>query len=411
MTKALWRMGSLRKVVIFGLPFSPNVGDGVIAACLAHAFSQQMPGVRIVHIDLAGRTGPGNVVVWRGLALRGLAFLPPGLRRVVVRLALRRVLRRLAPEWARKVAGADVVLVGGGQILSDVDLNFPLKLDAAACIAKAAGVPVGIVAAGVAGNWTPRGTALFGALAAAELRHVGLRDAGSMARWTAQMPQAGLPVPVLCRDPGLLAAACYGLAGPDGRGLPPPDDAPVGVGIADPGELALHADQGIGDSRAMLRGYVDLILALAARGNRVRLFCNGADADAAFMARVCADPRLEALRASGRLDMAARPVTGAELARIIAGCEAVVAHRLHACILAYALGRPVVGLAWDAKLAGFLESVGLAQCLADLAGGAGAIVARLEEAMAEGIAAEHAEQVRRECRAQLAAVLAAFGPG
>lgn len=403
------QMTEPRRIVLFGLPFSPNVGDGVIADCLAYALVQQMPGVTIQTIDLAGRTGPGKGLVRRGPALFLLGHLSPGLRQHVVAFALRRLLRRLGPDWTHAVKGADFVLFGGGQILSDVDLNFPLKLDAAARIATAAGVPMGIVAAGVAANWSARGAALFATLGQGDLRHVALRDAGSIAHWTAQMPQAGLPVPVLCRDPGLLAAQCYGLAGPDGRGQPSPDDAPVGVGIADPAELALHADMGIGDRVGLMGFYADLVLALGQRGTRVRLFCNGADDDAAFMEQLFLSPRLTALRHAGLVEMAPRPATGAELAQIIAGCHAVVAHRLHACIVAYTLGRPFVGLAWDSKLDGFLQSVGLQDRLGDAAEGAESVVRQLDQAITCGISPVESDRVRAECRTQIASVLAAFG--
>jgi len=259
-------MPERRRIVIFGLPYSPNVGDGVIADCLSCAFTRHLPGVTVTSIDLAGRAGPGKALVQRDMSLRLLGLLPRGLRQPVVSIGLRHLLRRLAPGWKRAVMDADLVLFGGGQILSDVDLNFPLKLDAAARIAADAGVPTGIVAAGVAANWTARGAALFATLGQGDLRHVSLRDAMSIANWTAQMPQAGLRLPVLCRDPGLLAAQCYGLAGADGRGRAAPVDGPVGIGITDPAELALHADTWIGDRADLTRFYCDLVEMLGRRG-------------------------------------------------------------------------------------------------------------------------------------------------
>lgn len=409
MAEPLTPMAKPRKIVIFGLPFSPNVGDGVIADCLSFELPRQLPGADVQCIDLSGRTGVGMVVVRRGLALRVLGALPGFLRRQAVKVVLGRLLRRCRPLWESRVQGADLVLFGGGQILSDVDLNFPLKLAMAADIAAAARVPSAVVAAGVARNWSPQGKALFARLGQSDLRHVALRDPGSIENWQAQMPPSGLPAPVFCRDPGVLAAECYGLVDETGYGIAPAADAPIGIGISDPGELALHADRRTGGAEALVGFFCELILQLAAQGNRIRLFCNGAPEDAAFMAQIFADARLAPLRTAGQLDQAAAPRTGAELAAQIAGCRAIVAHRLHACIVAYALSRPFVGLGWDRKLDSFLASVDLPESIADTADGAASVAARLQQAQAHGIPAAAQARVRAECRAQLASLLAACG--
>ena len=64
----------------------------------------------------------------------------------------------------------------------------------------------------------------------------------------------------------------------------------------------------------------------------------------------------------GAITDAPPPGTPAELAAIISQLSGVVAHRLHACILAYAFRRPIVGLGWDRKLESFFQSVGLDPC-------------------------------------------------
>jgi hypothetical protein len=42
----------------------------------------------------------------------------------------------------------------------------------------------------------------------------------------------------------------------------------------------------------------------------------------------------------------------------------VVAHRLHACIVAVSYGRPVIGLGWDRKVESFFDEIGAPEAFA-----------------------------------------------
>lgn len=61
---------------------------------------------------------------------------------------------------------------------------------------------------------------------------------------------------------------------------------------------------------------------------------------------------------SSQVKFAERPIIPADLVRIIRCCEKIVAHRLHACIVATSIGVPVIGLAWDKKLSSYFEGIG-----------------------------------------------------
>jgi polysaccharide pyruvyl transferase WcaK-like protein len=385
-------------VVLFGLPYSPNVGDGIIAECLAHAIRAERPGARVTPLDLSGRTGWGAVTVRnRGLALRVLRRLPRRLREPLVLARLARLLDAAAPAWTAALADADLAVIGGGQLFSDADLNFPAKIARAAGLVAEARVPLAIHAVGVARNWSPRGAALFRAVLAADLRRVGVRDALSAEAWRAQMP--GGPAPVLARDPGLLAAACYG----------PADPGPaVGLCVTAPGILGYHADAAVAGAAGGLRFWSDLAEAVAAAGHPVRLFCNGAEEDRAALARLAATPPVAALLRAGRASVAPPPATATDLAQEIRALRAVVAHRLHACILAHAWARPAVGLGWDRKVESFFASVGQSESFV----GAGdidgrSVAARLDAALARGVDPATHAAVLAETRAAVAGMLAA----
>lgn len=384
------------KIVIFGLPFSANVGDGVIAECLAWRLRSTRPGVEVVHVDLSGRKGFGAQTLRnRSLALAVLSSLPLWLRQRLVIWRLGKMLAGLRPEWDQAVRGADLAVIGGGQLFSDADLNFCLKVAQAADVLLTARTPVAVYGVGVSRNWTPRGKALFARLFSADLRAVGVRDQLSAAAWTDQTDGAG-PAPGLTRDPGIMAAECYT--------APAPRQNAVGVCVTDPMILSYHADSAVAGTKGDF--FADLTREIVAGGREVVLFCNGAEEDRAALTRLSEHPEIAPLIAAGKVRAAPAPRTPTDLVQIIAGCDGVVAHRLHACILAYAFQVPCVGLGWDRKLESFFASVGHD---AFFIGGAGASASeaaqRCEAAIAAGVDPARHAQVLAETRAQAAALL------
>lgn len=77
----------------------------------------------------------------------------------------------------------------------------------------------------------------------------------------------------------------------------------------------------------------------------------------------------------------ARPDSAADFASLVAGLDLVVSVRLHGLILAAAAGRPVVGIAYDPKVHGFLSEVGLPEQSID----AGATTADIRQAIERGL--------------------------
>jgi polysaccharide pyruvyl transferase WcaK-like protein len=379
------------KILQFGLCYSSNVGDGIISECLVHGLRAARPEAEVMALDISGRQSAGQTVVGnRSAALKLLSALPKPLRGRLVEARLRPILDRAEPAWRAALDGADLAVLGGGQIFSDADLNFPAKISRVAGLLRQSGTPTAVFAAGVARNWSPRGAELFGRVFETDLRRVGLRDAGSIAAWEAQAGPRG-PAPVLTRDPGLLAAACYGGADAAGRA--------IGLCVMDMSTARYHAD-------ALVAGgpqtYALLARELAARGHEVLLFCNGAAEDRAALAAALG----AAGEAGGRIRGAPPPESPADLAALVRGCRAVVAHRLHACITAYAYARPIVGLGWDGKLEAFFRSVGAE---AGFVGAADVTAAQLadhvEAALERGVDAQRHGAVVAEARAAVEELL------
>ena len=47
----------MKKILICAVPFSDNLGDGVIAASLAHIAGLKYPDAKVEFLDIAGRHG------------------------------------------------------------------------------------------------------------------------------------------------------------------------------------------------------------------------------------------------------------------------------------------------------------------------------------------------------------------
>ncbi|WP_172332673.1 polysaccharide pyruvyl transferase family protein [Mangrovicoccus sp. HB161399] len=374
-TSGLQTVSARPRVVQFAVPYSPNVGDGIISDCLCHALSVLRPDVEFRRIDLSGRRDFGEVTLrHRALIVRTLSQLPRPLRHRLVTAKLSRMLDRLEPEWRAAVDGADLAILGGGQLFSDADLNFCLKIARASKVLAEADVPVVVHAVGVARNWSRSGTELFAKLFDTDLQMIGLRDPQSLDAWIAQTDghAKAAPPPEFTRDPGLLAAACYGA-------IPPSDR--IGIGVTAAEILSYHADETPGAGNRP-QFFVDLAAALADRGQDVALFCNGAIEDRELLARLAEHPELR----RRNVTTLSAPETPTELAQLVGGLRGLIAHRLHACIVGYAYGIPVVGLGWDRKVESFFASTGRSEHFLPAAEiSVEAVVERAEHALQAGI--------------------------
>lgn len=366
------------KIVQFGLCYSPNLGDGVIADCIAHGIRQRRPDAQVVQVDLSARQGFGEVVIKNRAAIIAVVDrLPLFVRQRLALWKLPRILDGVETQW-RAAAQADLSVIGGGQIFADANLNFPIKIGRAFDILADYGTPCAVYGVGVSRNWTARGTALFANLRNADVRMVGVRDAGSMASWIAQMSHG--PAPELTLDPGLLAASHYG---------PVQTQAGIGLCVTDFDLLAHHASGTVaGAKSSAVDFYANIAKDAVRRGHKVTMFCNGAAEDAALLKKVAMALSTEA--SSGAVNVPPNPATPAALVAIIAGCSAIIAHRLHACIVAYSYRRPIVGLGWDAKLESFFATANLTDAFSSSPSLTAAhVIDMVDAAIATGIDAPH----------------------
>ena len=349
------------RIVLFNVKFSPNLGDGLLAECLESEIKSQLGEAQIDTLDLAGRVryAPGQAN--RALALSMLHASPLFVRQATSKLVLGSLLsRKLRPLWRDKVRGAHAVIVGGGNLMSDSDLNFPLKLQAAMAVAREFATPVGVYAVGAADNWSRKGAAMFsGALAATPLFFASVRDARSAEIWKRRLEPLGVTAPKVVYDPGLLASIHFAASARSTRTAPL-----VGLGVMHPAALKYHSDQGFVSASRQTEWTLTFVTACLAQGWSVRLFTNGSPDDDAYLRSLA--PVLAGLDATGRFSIEPRFATPGEMARFISSLDLMYGHRLHANVAAYSYAVPHIGFGWDAKLKSFLARVGRSECLATM---------------------------------------------
>ncbi|WP_052500882.1 polysaccharide pyruvyl transferase family protein [Jannaschia aquimarina] len=335
--------------------YSPNLGDGLLSECLEAALLD-CGALEAVSIDLAARADYGSQMAGRGKIMAVLSAMPDWLRHQAVRVPLALASRRIwGPHYAAGLKGANAVVIGGGNLLSDHDLNFPTKLALALDTCRARKLPVAFFACGMAAHWSEEGDRrLRRALKDHPPAAVFLRDQASKERWDDRFAEvAGLEAEVV-RDPGLMASLRY-----DPPARPTSGRPRIGLGIMSDVAIRYHSDARMGASE-LGRRFVDLSRALLDKGAQVVAFTNGSPEDIEMAEAIQSELREISVSAE-------RPARPSDLAAIVAGCHAIAAYRMHAIIAAHSFGVPQLAFAWDDKVAAFLGSVGRSDCLHDFA--------------------------------------------
>jgi len=265
---------------------------------------------------------------------RAAARLPPGLRRALRGVRQEMRMLRLLPALAR----AQAIAVGGGALLSDVNLHFPQSLAVLTRAARAQGKPMLCLGCSAEGAWSPAGVGIVRRfLGACAL--IAARDAAT-ARRVAEL--LGRSVPVF--GDFCLRESDFADAGGQ-RALRPA----LAVNVSCPPAVAARVQHEYEDALVEM---VRFSRAGPAAMHAITVFTTGTAEDAGPARRVAA--RL----ASGGADLFL-PQSVGELEALLRSATVVVAGRLHAFVLALATRTPAVGFSPAPKLRNFLGSLGL----------------------------------------------------
>ena len=338
------------RVRLFNVKFSPNLGDGILSEALENSLRALGSDRRgTFSVDLAARTAYGPGAVSRSMLLKLLNMTPPAVRQAAIRLPLAIMMRtRWKPHYEKHMNGAEAVVIGGGNLFTDMDLNFPSKMAAVLHLAAERRLPTAVYGVGVAGGWSRAGLSMMRrALAAAHPCYVSVRDKASKENFDAMFAEAaGRPAEVV-RDPGLLVSRYVE--------RPPAPAGPRPIGLCIMSAISVNYHSSLNTSGSELSDwYVALCEQLRNEGRTILAFTNGSPEDEHFLDAIVA--KLDS--ASGGRLVRRSVANPTELAGLIAGLDFLVAHRMHALIAGYSFGVPIFALQWDPKVDAFMESIG-----------------------------------------------------
>lgn len=330
------------KVCFVGLYEEFNMGDPVIAHCTEWLFTKDIPNMEIVRLtlDKPDKTLKHSFYFKVKSKIRKVL----GKDYTKEQLALK-VYNKALNYYREKIKNCDwVILVGGGLIKYKYQM---LGVETAAlCEAcDREGKKVIINAVGIesydADNLVCQ--MICKALHNKSVKYISTRDDLMLLKNYYLKGNTH----VVCEkvaDPAVWANEVYGISKDSTSKI-------IGVGI---GRSGLFRSNGIDISGDIIQNvYERIVEELINRGYVVQLFTNGLLADNRMAERV-----KESLKMKGIQLPLLIPHNDRELVEILSLNKAVIATRLHSCIISYSLEIPAVGLVWNDKLSFFGDNIG-----------------------------------------------------
>lgn len=330
------------KILLTGLTQCRNLGDVVIADCVKYLIKKS-----------AKKDG-----------LKNVRITPLDIRRQKDKNSLARV------------RNSDLVVFPGGGFIKYKTEKFPLEMGRFTKLAEYYGIPVMYNAMGVEGFDSEHEgcKTLKAMLEARSSRYITCRDYSDFLNET-YLKDSHL-VSKRVADPAVWTSEAYKVKRDENADT-------VGLGVA---RGKLFEDHGVPVSKEeLLLIWSNLIKALESEGVKYKLFTNGLKLDEDFLTELLQFMGKEEQREQITLPV---PENAKQLVEYISGFSSVIACRMHANIIAFALGIPSVAFVWNDKLKFFGESIGCSERylhytqLKDTA----LIVNTLKKAQAEGYA-------------------------
>ena len=334
-----------KSILVAAVPYSPNLGDGLLARCVDHAINVIDDGRTTVDfIDLAGRTEfapTATTSEGRGRLLTTLGSLPRPIGDAVggtgAYVTTARKFRHEATASA--LAMNRPLIIGGGHLLSDEYLNFPAKV--ALLGRHASGRPA--IALGVGADANPSRAARY--LFARAFNQLDLRMVVARDEVTADVVRSITP------DVEILVAPDLGVLSSRLFASPASPAFDVGFSVASPASSHYHVGNHANPS-VQLDWWCTLLGSIA-EDRRVLLFSNGSPEDEAFKQQIA-----DRISGSG-IEVAATPQSFEDLLALLTASERLVAQRLHAILPATVAGIPTLAVDPNPKVRAVMATAGL----------------------------------------------------
>ncbi len=363
----------MRKVAVIGLHSIKNAGDVVLCDVTGHLIRTLCPEAEIVRVDVnkVSQTFTGR---WSALQ-KAWSFLFRALQRVDRDLFSYRNKSRFRyrfeytmwylqnhRQYTKLLSGADAIVFAGGGFLKFRTQGLNYHVEQIIRIAAKNKIPVMMNGVGIEGYDEDdiRCQRLKAMLNNDCVKVITTRDNIEILQENYITNKNTVTARV--GDPALWVRECYSQFllpirygdapeekdGSSGDGVPEATKSAPLVGI---NVIRGNVYKDYGNSLSefeLLNFYKQLIRELDARGIRWQLFSNGMKADNSFGKKL-----LQALKSPDEKVLS--PSDPVRFCQLLQTYDCVIGARLHACIIAYALNIPVVGLIWNDKTLFFSE--------------------------------------------------------
>lgn len=249
----------------------------------------------------------------------------------------------------KKLKVCDRLLIGGGHLISDIDLNFPLKLFLLIKVAEKLQIETMFVAVGVSNKWNWLSKWLIKrVLTSKAVIKISVRDSLSKSNLSTYFNIEHCDI---LPDPALMSALTYPHESTGNKGK----RRLLGIGITDIRGLNYSSDI----VNKMSKNDFDFISSIVKKSHKlgidVAFYTNGASEDEAFMNRYISPKFSEQSLVYKSIE---RPKSPEELVRTISQFDFVIAYHLHANIIASCFNIPYFAVNWDNKVSSFFRSQG-----------------------------------------------------
>lgn len=337
------------KIVICGEIFSENLGDGIISDSNEFLLGTKSENT-ISFLDLSGRSDYKKVE--KAINKNALISSIKSINRTLMTnrgyssisfLTYMKVKGKkdLEEYYTQKIAGSDLIWIGGGQLIMDNNLSFPYRLKLISEIASNLGIPFVIDSVGVSRNWSKLGKKYFTkTFENNKLVSFSVRDEKSLENLKLYYINFKKNVS-LSPDPAIFSNETYCIKKNE-------KSKTIGLGITNVNSLIFGSNSQFDmNEKSLINIWKKVIIDLTKDNHTVELFTNGSQEDQNFALKI--QNELENEKGIS-VFLYKKPITPKDLVEIISGFKVVVAHRLHANIVAYSLMIPSIGLGWDDKV-------------------------------------------------------------
>ncbi len=327
----------MKKIYFAGLLYDTNLGDITIlksTEALYKAALRDYDNISYEHLNLA---------------FKKLGFISRVLRKVkrsyfrMVNLDTNKLEINILKSYYREQLDSPnlIVIVGGGVIKYKYQ-SFHLFLTALIELADEMSIPIVINAAGIEGydEKDPRCQMLKKALNKDIVKSITTRDDVETLSLNYIDKDSKKHIGKVA-DPAVYCDEVY-------KQTKKPSNI-YGIGLVR-GGIFLDNDRNLSQEK-IIKFYADLILEMESRELEYRLFTNGLPADSELIKHIEVKLKLRQLQVI-------EPKDDNELVEVIASFTTVIAARLHANIISYALNVPSIGLVWNDKLTLFGQDIG-----------------------------------------------------